>query len=43
MLYFIIDYKIGVLVMEDKGIISKLKSDIEERERSYQKELQKIK
>ncbi len=29
--------------MEDKGIISKLKSDIEERERSYQKELQKIK
>ena len=43
MLYFIIDYKIGVLVMEDKWIISKLKSDIEERERSYQKELQKIK
>ena len=41
MIYSIIEYKIGVLAMKEE-IIKKLKLDIEERERSYQKELQKI-
>lgn len=43
MIYSIIEYKIGVLAMSDSSIMQKLKLDIEERERSYQKELEKIK
>ena len=43
MLYSIIEYRIGVLAMQEQEIVEKLKLDIEERERSYQKELQKIK
>ena len=43
MIYSIIEYKIGVLAMSDSSIMKKLKLDIEERERSYQKELEKIK
>lgn len=43
MLYSFIEYRIGVLAMEEQEIVKKLKLDIEERERSYQKELAKIK
>ena len=43
MLYSYIEYRIGVLAMEEQEIVKKLKLDIEERERSYQKELAKIK
>lgn len=43
MLYSIIEYRIGVLAMQEQEIVEKLKLDIKERERSYQKELQKIK
>lgn len=43
MLYFYVEYRIGVLAMVEEKIVEKLKLDIEERERSYQKELAKIK
>ena len=43
MLYSYIEYRIGVLAMEEQESVKKLKLDIEERERSYQKELAKIK
>lgn len=42
MLYSIIECRIGVLAMQENQIVEKLKLDIEEKERSYQKELQKI-
>ncbi len=41
--YAILYYRIGVLAMEDAGMIEKLKIDMEEKKSSYEKELAKIK